>query len=179
VAAAALALSAAVGVLPAPAAEPPAVRLAVVDLATIRRESTAAKSIAQQLEVYLADYQNDIEKEEGALRQAQEELDRKKVLLSAEAYAEERRLWETAVAEAQRRFLRRRQAMDQARAEAWARLSEAVDRVLRDLASERGLSVVLRRDHAMFVAPAVEMTAEVLRRIDLAVPTIPVAVADS
>lgn len=149
------------------------VRLGVVDLVTVRREAEGAKTIANQLQTFVVDYQTDIEKEEAELRVAQEELNAKKATLSAEAYSEERQKWEQAVAEAQRRFLRRRQMMDQARAQAWQRLNGALDKVIHDIAAERGLTVVVRRDQIVYIAPGFEITEEVLARLNQALPSVP------
>lgn len=158
---------------------PAAVGLAIVDFTIVRREAAAAKSIAQQLEAFVNAYQGDIEREEAALRDAQEELSARRPMLSAEAYAEERHRWEQAVAQAQRRFMLRRQALDRARAEAWQRIEETLNQLIRDIAAERGLSVVLRRDQAVFVVPSLEITEEVLRRLDQILPSVPIAIPES
>lgn len=156
----------------------PEVRLGVVDLATVRREAEGAKAIASQLEAFVVGYQTDIEKEEAELRSAQEQLNAKKAELSAEDYTEERRKWERAVAEAQRRFLHRRQAMDQARAAAWQRLNGALDQAIREIAVERGLTVVVRREQIVFVAPGFEITEDVLARLNQALPAVPLSGTD-
>lgn len=154
------------------AVDNPAQAMAVVDFSAVRRDAAASRAIAQKLETYLSAYQSDIEREEGALRDAQEALKRRQADLPSEAYAQERRNWEQAVAEAQRRFMRRRQAMDDARAEAWAQVNEALGQVISALAAERQLRIVLRRDQAVWVAPELEVTDEVLRRLNQVLPTV-------
>ncbi|MFZ1412989.1 MAG: OmpH family outer membrane protein, partial [Defluviicoccus sp.] len=121
---------------------------------------------------FVSAYQNDVEREESALRGAQEALKRKQTELSSEAYAVERRSWEQSVADAQRRFMRRRQAMDEARAQAWQQVNEALGTVIRVLAAERNLRIVLRRDQAFWVAPELEVTDEVLNRLNQILPTV-------
>lgn len=147
-------------------------RVAVVDFATIRREAAAVHAINAQLESHVAAYQSDIEKEEEALRLAQEQIDRKRAHLSADSYAAELRQWEKDVTEAQRRFLRRRQDLEKARADAWQQVNQRVDRIIKDLAVERNFDVVLRRDQTVFVAPRLEITREVLLRLDQELPDV-------
>lgn len=160
------------GALAQEAAGAGGVRLGVVDLVVIRREADGARTIASQLETFVVGYQTDIEKEEAELRAAQEQLTAKRSSLSAEEYADERRKWEQAVAEAQRRFLRRRQEIDQARASAWQRLNGALDQAIRDVAAERGLTIVVRRDQIVFAAPGLEITEAVLARLNQSLPSI-------
>lgn len=152
--------------------------LAVVDFATVRREAAAAKSIAAQVEAFVADYQQDIEREEASLRIAQEQLKVRREELSEEAYADERRKWETNVANAQRRFLERRQQLDRARTLAWQRVNDMVSTVIQDMAAERKLVIVLRRDQAVYVASGLEITEEVLLRLNARLPAIKIDLSD-
>jgi len=62
--------------------------------------------------------------------------------------------------------------MDDARAEAWAQVNEALGQVISALAAERQLRIVLRRDQAVWVAPELEVTDEVLRRLNQVLPTV-------
>lgn len=150
----------------------PAQGVAVVDFAAVRRDATAAKAIAQKLESFASAYQSDVEREESALRGAQEALKRKQAELPSDAYAAERRIWEQAVADAQRRFMRRRQTLDEARAQAWQQVNEALGTVIRALAAERNLRIVLRRDQAFWVAAELDVTGEVLNRLNQILPTV-------
>jgi len=125
-------------------------RLAVIDFGAIRRQAVAVQSINTQLETRVAAYQSDIEKEEEALKVAQEEIDRKRARLAADVLAAELRQWEKDVSEAQRRFLRRRQDLEKARADAWQQINQRVDRIIKELAQERGFDIVIRRDQTVF-----------------------------
>jgi outer membrane protein len=159
---------------PAQASDPDSaeLRLAVVDFGKIRKEAAAVRSINAQLETYVASYQHDIEREEEALKRAQEEIDHKRGLLSPDAYAAEVRQWEKDVSEAQRRFLRRRQDLEKARADAWQQVNQRLDRIIKEVASERGLDIVIRRDQTVFVAPRFEITLDVLTRLDRELPDV-------
>jgi outer membrane protein len=178
-----LALLFVTGLVPVAGAAPPAiaetakqVRVAVVDFVAIRRNAAAARSITEQVEAYVTDYQTDIETEEAQLRHAQEELTKKNAILGPEAYEIERSRWESAVADAQRRFLHRRQTMDGARAEAWERVNRALAQVIKDVAAEQGFDLILRRDQAVFVVPNLDFTDEVLARLDQVLPMVDVSV---
>lgn len=157
------------------AASPP-LRMAVVDFGAIRRNAAAAQAIRTQMERYVVSYQSDIEKEELELRDAQQQLDQKRAELQADAYSAELRKWEEAVSEAQRRFLKRRQEMERARADAWQRVNQQVDQIIKTMAIERNLDIIIRRDQAVHVSPRLEITEEVLRRLDRDMPSAQVLV---
>jgi len=152
--------------------------LAVVDFATVRRDAAAAKSIAAQVEAFVSEYQKDIEREEVSLRDAQEQLKVRRDMLSEEAYADERSKWEANVANAQRRFLRRRQQLDRARTLAWQRVNQTVSKVIHDMAAERNYVIVLRRDQAVYVESGLEITDEVLFRLNKQLPMVKINISD-
>jgi Skp family chaperone for outer membrane proteins len=154
----------------------PSLDVAVVDFARVRRMAEAARGINDQAEKLIAAYQTDIEKEEQGLRLRQEDLDRRRSTMSEAAFAEERHTWEQEVAEAQRRFQRRRQDMDKARADAWRQMNDALDQVISDIVVERKLVLVLRRDQTVAFAPSLDITEEVLRRLNGILPNVPIAV---
>ncbi len=165
-----------VGTIRADDAAQPSLRMAVVDFGAIRRNAAAAQAIRAQMERYVVSYQSDIEKEELELRDAQQQLDQKRAGLAADAYSAELRKWEDAVSEAQRRFLRRRQEMERARADAWQRVNQQVDQIIKTMAIERNLDIIIRRDQAVHVSPRLEITEEVLRRLDRDMPSAQVLV---
>jgi Skp family chaperone for outer membrane proteins len=165
-----------VGTARAEDAAPQPLRIAVVDFGAVRRDAAAAQAIRTQMERYVVSYQSDIEKEELELRDAQQQLDQKRAGLSADAYSVELRKWEEAVSEAQRRFLKRRQDMERARADAWQRVNQQVDQIIKTIAIERNLDIIIRRDQAVHVLPRLEITEEVLRRLDRDMPSAQVLV---
>ena len=70
------------------------VKIAVLDLNAIRTKSIAIKSIRTQIEKYRKTFQKNIKKEEDALRVANQKLAKRRTLLSPDAFAKERRLFE-------------------------------------------------------------------------------------
>ena len=65
--------------------------VAVVDIQRVMRDSAAAKSIQGQIEKMRGSYQQEITKQENELRNAEQELNRQRTLVSPEAFNERRR----------------------------------------------------------------------------------------
>lgn len=172
--AAALSLAVA-GPVPAARAErlPPATA-AVIDYQRIFQDAKAARAIGDQVDARRRLYQEEIARQEQRLHEADKELARQRTVLSAEAYAERRRDFEAQVAEIQRTVQERRRQLDQAKAAALNEVRAAVIEVIGELADTRGFNLVLPTSGLLLFSPQIDLTAEVLRRLDEKLPTVKV-----
>lgn len=160
---------------PATAETPGIVKVAVLDIERVRRNAVAVKAIRAQLSGYLDVYRTDTQKEEQEIRTAQEELGRKRQILTPEGYAEERKKLEERLAGAQDRVQRRRQSLERVNNEAMEQVKETLEKIVAELANERQLTLILRKDQLVFSAPMIEITDEVLQRIDVRLPTVQIS----
>lgn len=174
-----VALVAVVGVLygtaPAPASAQTTVKVAVLDLIAIRLRSLAGKSISQQLSKYRKALQKDAEAQQKKLRTAQNELRLQRSLLSPEAMQARERKFRDDVAAVQRGFQARRKALDKSRFEAGKIFEEHLTKVLDKLRTERKIDIIFKKRPAVIYAIApIDITQEVLKRMDARVKNIPV-----
>lgn len=167
--AALLTLALAAGPIAATAAE---VRVAVLDLERVRRTAQAVKAIHSQLGTYVDAYRTETQKEEQEIRSAQEELARRRPSLSPEGYAEERRKLEEQLVSAQGRVQGRRQALERVSAEAMQQVQDVLGRIVADIAGEQQLTLILRKDQVVFILPDLEITDQVLQRLDRQLPSV-------
>ena len=70
-------------------------KIGIVDVAVVTRGSLLAKNIARQIDAKRRKFMNEIKLEEKALRKLDEELQKKRVILSPEAVNEEQRKFRT------------------------------------------------------------------------------------
>jgi Skp family chaperone for outer membrane proteins len=152
---------------------PPAVA-AVIDYQRILREAKAAQAIRDQVETRRKLYQDQIAKEEQRLHEADKELARQRAILSPEAFADQRRGFETQVAEVQRMVQERRRQLDQAAAAAGNEVRAAMIEVVGELADVRGFNLVLPSSGLLLFSPSIDLTDEVLARLDSRLPTVKV-----
>jgi outer membrane protein len=150
---------------------PPATA-AVIDYQRVMREAKAAESIRVQIEARRVRYQSEIAEEEQRLVEADRELARQRSVLSPEAFNERRKSFEEDVAEIQRMLQNRRQQLDDVAAMAMSEVREAVIQVVGELAEERGFNLVLPSANVLLFSPQIEITDEVLAKLDVNLPDV-------
>ena len=152
---------------------PPAVA-AVIDYQRILRDARAARAIRDQVEARRKLYQDEIAKEEQRLHEADKELARQRSVLSADAFADQRSEFESDVAGVQRMAQERRRQLDQAAAAALSEVRTAMIQVVGELADSRGFNLVLPSSGLLVFSPKIDLTDEVLGRLDKKLPNVKV-----
>lgn len=160
---------------PSPAARAqqlPTTIAAVIDYQRILKDAAAAKSIREQIETQRKAYQDEINKEEQRLREADQSFAKQRSLLTPEALAEKRRDFEKEVVEVQRLVQERRRALDRASAVALNEVKKALVDIVTGIAEERGFNVVLAASEVLFFASEIDITEEVLAKLDGQLPEV-------
>jgi len=162
-----------------PAAQEQPIKIAVVDVGKVFRESAAVKNINEQLRPYLEGFRADAARVEEEFRDTQDELARRQAtVLTAEAYAAERSELEQRALEAQDKLLKRKRALDQAQTTAMRQVETTLNNTVAEIFTERKLTLILRRDQTAFFNPSMDITEEVIKRLDQRLPTIEITVPD-
>lgn len=149
--------------------------LAVIDTEVIRRKSRAFKDIGAQIAKYRNAIQADIQKEEETLRSANEELARKRAILAPETFAEERRQFEERLVQVQRTVQKRKKGLDRVAAEAIKKVEAVLNKIITEVAKEQALGLILRKRQTVLVAAELDITPQVLKRLDTALPSLKVS----
>jgi outer membrane protein len=160
---------------PSPAARAqqlPTTIAAVIDYQRILKDAAAAKSIREQIETRRKAYQDEINKEEQRLREADQSFAKQRSLLTPEALAEKRRDFEKEVVDVQRMVQERRRALDRASAIALNEVKKALVDIVTGIAEERGFNVVLAASEVLFFASEIDITEEVLAKLDGQLPEV-------
>jgi outer membrane protein len=152
----------------------PQATAAVIDYQRVMREASAAESIRSQIEARRLRYQSEIAEQEHRLVEADRELARQRSILSVEAFNERRKAFEEDVAEVQRMLQTRRQQLDDVAAMAMSEVREAVIQVVGELAEQRGFNLVLPSANVLLFSPQIEITDEVLGKLDARLPEVQV-----
>jgi len=153
----------------------PVVSLAVIDTDVIRRDSAVVKDIRNQLGKYRNVIQAAIQKEEEALRSANQELARKRAILAPDTFAEERRKFEARLVKVQRAVQKRKQNLERVRLEAMKKVHAVLNKIITDVATQHGLGLILRKRQTVLVAKSLDITGVVLKRLDTALPSLKVS----
>ena len=141
-------------------------QILILNLVDVRRSSTAVKHIRKQIAVFRKGFQVDIEREEKALRSANQGLVKKRTILSPEAFAIERREFEQRVIKVQKLVQKRKQQLNKAKIEAMRRVEQHMNSIVSDIAKKRQASLVLRRSDIVLAARNLDITSIVLKRLN-------------
>jgi outer membrane protein len=147
---------------------------AVIDYQRILKDAAAAKSIREQIATRRQAYQDEINQEEQRLREADQSFAKQRSLLTPEALAEKRRDFEKEVVDVQRLVQERRRALDRASAIALNEVKKALIDIVTGIAEERGFNVVLAASEVLFFASEIDITGEVLAKLDGQLPEVAV-----
>ena len=170
-----LALCAGIAHAEAPVAKLPAPIIAIVDVQRILQESMAAKSVQKQLEAQRAKFQNEIEGEENGLRTAEQDLAGQRDKLAATAYSDQEQKLRQRFSTVENHVSARRKVLDQAFTDSMNTVRDALLGVVDKVAHEHGANIVIVKQQALWTDQPLDITDEVLRRLDQTLPQVNVA----
>ena len=147
-------------------------KIAVVDVEKILNISKAGKSIQQQLRERREGHQKEFSKLEKDLNASEKKLLKEKPDLSAEAFAAKRKEFQTQLLETRKLFQKRRNSLDKGLGTAMSTLRKNIIQVTAEVADEGGYNMILTRDSVVIVEKSMEITKQVLERLDSKVSSI-------
>ena len=153
---------------------PVRIPLAVLDVQKILRNAKAVKNIRNQITAYGTNFEKEIEKERNELRKANQELSRQRTILAPEAFAEKRREFEKRVVEVQRLVQQRQRELEKSRGTAMLLVNKSYIEIIANLAEERNLAMIIRKNQTAYAAPTLDVTNLVLARLDKKLPAVKV-----
>lgn len=161
---------------PAAPAQPrgpvPTPMIGVVDTAQLQEQAVAMKSIRDQMQKEEQSFRNDLTKRQNDLRAAEQDLQQQRTLLSADAFAERRRNFETQAGESERFMAARKRQLDTAFANGMREVETVLNRILQEIATERGLNMIIPRQSLMLADTNLDITDDVKRRLDTRLKTV-------
>lgn len=150
--------------------------IAIVDVQRILQESLASKSAQKQLEAQRSKFQNEIGKEENSLRHAEQELSAQRSQLSAQVYSEREQQLRQRFLTVENHVQSRRKVLDQTYTDSMNAVRSALLSVVESVARERGANLAIVKQQALWTDQPLDITDEVLKRLDEKVPKVNVVV---
>lgn len=152
----------------------PAPIIAIIDVQRILQESLAAKSVQKQLEGQRSKFQTEIEGEENGLRQSEQELSKSRDQIAADVYADREQQLRQRFLAVERHVQGRRKVLDQAFTDSMNSVRASLLAIVDAVAHERGVNLVLVKQQALWVDAPLDVTDEVLRRLNSKLPELAV-----
>jgi len=141
-------------------------RIGLVDLDGVLRKSTGTQKVRQLLDEQRSEFQKEFSIRETALQETERTLLVDKELISAEEFNRRLKAFEDEVAEVQRQIQNRRQALDRAFQEAQREIRALALEIVKEIAAERKLDLVMSQESALIFRPALNISDEVYRRLE-------------
>jgi len=140
--------------------------IGIIDMQRILRESTAAQGVDKDRQSYLEAYNKQTATEEQALRDKQRDLAIGPNQQPSPEDEQRARGFRQEVAAFERRVAERRRSLERALSQALSQVQQTITVVADEVAAERGINLVLYRSQVPLFDPRMEMTDEVLSRLN-------------
>ncbi|NBR01529.1 MAG: OmpH family outer membrane protein [Alphaproteobacteria bacterium] len=141
-------------------------RIGLIDLDGVLRASTGAARVRELLDEQRREFQREFAAREAALQEAERKLVAQREVLDEAEFARQLAEFEASVTQIQKEIQYRREAIDVAFQDAQSRLRDLAIQIVTDLAQEKKLDLVLVRESALIFLPSLNLSDEVLRRLD-------------
>ena len=156
----------------AAAAQPGGIIIGIVDDQTVIQNSKAGKALQENLNKQYTAFKAEIGQQETALRNQAEQLQQQQASLSPEAYQKKRQELDQQVEQYRKNAQNRKDQLDRAQAAGLKQLRDVFGKVAAEVANARGMSLVLFRSSVAVWTAAVDITPDVQKRFDQALPTV-------
>lgn len=147
---------------------------AVVNIQQIMKDSTAAKSVREQLESKQKTFQTEITKKEEQLKKEDQELAKQRSVLSKEAFEEKARAFRTKATDMQKEVQSKKAMLDNGFERALGDIQKVVSDIIVDLAKEKGFSMAIPTSQILYADPKMDISAEVLEKLNKKLPKVDV-----
>lgn len=150
--------------------------IGIVDVEKIMSESKAAQDLKSQLDAKKESFQKEFSAKEKSLKEAEDGLLKERETLAPEEFAKKRKAYEEKVMDTRKLFQKSRNSLDEGLAAAMQTLNKSIVEATAAVAEEKGFDIVMRRDNVLIAANTLDITKDVLAKIDAKVTKIPLKV---
>lgn len=148
--------------------------IATMDSQQILREAKAAQTVTAQIKGFFGQLEKLAASEEAALKAKQEQFRQQAAILAPDAQQQRQLELQKSYTDAQRLLQERRIAIDRVRQQAFEVMKAQILGIIEELQKERSFQVVLDRSSYSWAAPQLDITPEIIKRLDRRLPSVTV-----
>lgn len=148
--------------------------LAVVNVQQIMKDSSAAQAARKQLQAKQKEFQEQISAKEKELQKEDQELAKQRSLMDQEAFKQKIAAFQQKAAGVQKEVREKRQTFTKAYEDAISQLHSHVTSIIADIAKEKGFKMAVPTSQILYADPALDISSEVLARLNKQMPTLTV-----
>lgn len=151
-------------------------KIAVVDIQALLKDSKAAKEIESQLSGIRKSFQAEVDAEEKSLRAKEKDIMDKKASMKEEELKAKVSEFQKDVATSQKKVQDKKAKLDKAVATAVGTLRSEIVKDVAEIGDKQNLDLVLARTDVVIVSKTLDITQQVLSRLDADLPSVKVTV---
>jgi Skp family chaperone for outer membrane proteins len=148
--------------------------IGVVNIQKIMKDSKAANSVRGQLKEKQKSFQSELDAKEKALYTEDQSLVKQSNTTDKAAFDQKVKDFRAKAADAQREVQNKKLQLDKAFAGALEQIQTTVIAIVKDVAAEKKLSLVVTSSQVLYNDPALDITAEVQQKLDAKLPNVTV-----
>ncbi len=160
--------------VPSGASEGPSI--AVLNVERVLNQSKAGQGLRTRIEQIRAANQEKDRETEAALRAEDEKLQKQRAVLSDEAFLQKQKELQSRVDSLRQEFDARRERIQVAVDKAWSEIRQALVEATRDVAVEHQIDVVVSQTATVLISKQLNITKDVLDRLDAKLAEVPLAI---
>ena len=154
-------------------------KIVVVDVQEIYRTSLAGKDLLSQIETHRAELEAEAAKYQQDARDEQTELERQQAILSPEAFEEKRRGIGQKYTSIQTDLRDKARRLQIAQSKSDRELQSALVPIYQEMLRDHGANLILDRGQIVLPGPGLDITREVIEKLDATMPTVKLQVSES
>jgi len=147
------------------------IKLGVLDIVSLTQSSMMSKDIARQIDSRRSKFRAEIKSEEQALRTANGELQKQRVILSPAAFEQEVKAFRQKEINLQKKVQRRNLEFNRLRVFTTRAFEKELNRALAEVTKKHNFTLVLRKREVLVVASFLDITKLVLAQLDKTSPS--------
>jgi outer membrane protein len=149
-------------------------KLAVVNIQKVMQDSTAAKSVREQLKSKQGGFEAEMRKKEEDLRKEDQELSKQRSVLAPDAFEKKIQEFRNKASSAQKDVQGKKMQLDKAFGGALNDIQKSVFDIVATIAKEKGYEAVIPTSQMLYADPALDVTSEVTSRLNKQLPSVSV-----
>lgn len=150
--------------------------IAVLDVLVMLKDSSAAKSMKEQLDKTAKQYTDEEKKQAKEIQKKEEELLRQKKTLTPEAFSDRKNTFEKTVIEFNKTRDTNRRALAKAERESMVKIESAVEKIVKEIQTAEKIDVVIKKTAVILSEGSIDITSKVIEKLNKEVSTIDVNV---
>ena len=140
--------------------------IGVLDVEKIVKESAAMRDIQKKVSKKQEDYQKDVTSKQTALEAEQKNLEKRKNVISQEAFEKEAKPFEKKVDDLKEFVDKKQNSLKKASLDGMSKVNDKIKDIVADISKEKELDVIIPAAQALYYKDELDISDEVLKRLN-------------